>query len=65
MEVFNIIAGVSSIISLGISIISLVKVNGIQKSMKAYTKQKMKNVSADSGSTIMQVGQKNDTRNLK
>ena len=42
MEVFNIIAGVSSIISLGISIISLVKVNGIQKSMKADTKQKMK-----------------------
>ena len=38
MEVFNIIAGVSSIISLGISIISLVKVNGIQKSMKADTK---------------------------
>ena len=65
MEVFNIIAGVSSIISLGISIISLVKVNGIQKSMKADTKQKMKNVSADSGITIMQVGQKNDTRNLK
>ena len=65
MEVFNIIAGVSSIISLGISIISLVKVNGIQKSMKSDTKQKMKNVSADSGSTIMQVGQKNDTRNLK
>ena len=65
MEVFNIIAGVSSIISLGISIISLDKVNGIQKSMKADTKQKMKNVSADSGSTIMQVGQKNDTRNLK
>ena len=54
MEVFNIIAGVSSIISLGISIISLVKVNGIQKSMKADTKQKMKNVSADSGSTMIQ-----------
>lgn len=53
MEMFNIIAGVASIFSLLISVISLVKVNDVQKNIKAN--QQIKNNEIED-SQITQVG---------
>lgn len=52
MDIFNIIAGTASIISLILSVISLVKVNDVQKIIKS--KQSIDN-STISNSTVSQV----------
>lgn len=53
MDIFNIIAGTASIISLILSFISLVKVNDVQKMIKS--KQSIDN-STISNSSVSQVG---------
>lgn len=55
MEFFNIIAGMASIISLIISLISLYKVNNIQKNV-TNSKQKITKTKIDNGSNVVQVG---------
>lgn len=55
MEFFNIIAGMASIISLIISLISLYKVNDIQKNV-TNSKQKITKTKIDNGSNVVQVG---------
>lgn len=55
MDFFNIIAGMASIISLIISLISLYKVNDIQKNV-TNSKQKITKTKIDNGSNVVQVG---------
>lgn len=54
MDIFNIVAGTASIISLIISIISLVKVNDIQKNINK-SKQSIENTEMND-SNVLQVG---------
>lgn len=53
MDIFNVIAGTASIISLIISIVSLCKVNAVEKIIKS--KQNISN-SNITGSSVTQVG---------
>lgn len=55
MDIFNIIAGTASIISLIISIVSLVKVNDIQRNINE-SKQNIENTTIDHNSKVVQVG---------
>lgn len=55
MGIFNIIAGTASIISLIISIVSLVKVNDIQRNINE-SKQNIENSTIDHNSKVVQVG---------
>ena len=58
MELLNIIAGIASIVSLFVSIISLTKVNAIQKEINE-SKQNIENTTVSGKSTIMQIGRDN------
>lgn len=55
MNIFNIIAGTASIVSLVISVISLCKVSDIQKNINK-SDQQMKESTIEHNSTVIQVG---------
>lgn len=55
MEAFNMIVGISTIISCIISIISLCKINDVQKNIHK-TEQSIKDTKIDNGSHVTQIG---------
>ena len=55
MEVFNIIVGLATIASCIISVISLCKINDVQKNIRK-TQQSIKDNKIDNGSQVVQIG---------
>jgi len=55
MNFFNILVGIATIISCMVSIISLYKINDVQKNIRK-TKQSIKDTTIDNGSSVTQIG---------
>ena len=55
MDFFNILVGIATIISCMASIISLYKINDVQKNIRK-TEQSVKDTTLDNGSSVTQIG---------